>query len=431
MKKKNRDQLANVYESLVTWDKDFNPKSSLAVTWGRLDQKTWELSLRKGVVFHDLTVFDAQDVVFSFEKTKGSQVLENIESLEVIDPYKIRFYTKEPDPFFLHSLTSLWIGSADSPSGNLAIGTGPYFISEIEPYRLSLKRFPSYWGPLAPYEEYFALQEPDPELRVMKFLKGEADVMVQLPPQAFSQFDSENWNLYSFPTLESHFLMLHSRLKENKALQNLLWYALKEDYTQVLGAQQLKSLNQFAASGLTGWIKDFSWTRYQPELAEKARLELDPETVLQIDLPEGLEVLGALISRDLEFYDFQFEVRYWPLEEYEKHILSGQSDIYFFGWKFDHGDLADFFESVLRKGAPYNGIQFEDESFEKAMAEISQELDTEKRKILLDELSARVLQTQQIIPLFETMHSIVTKPELRWRARLDGILYASDFLIKE
>ena len=63
----NLIRTANIYEGLVAFDRNLRIIPSLAVSWGNLDPVTWEFKLRKEVVFHDHTSFDAEKVVKSFE----------------------------------------------------------------------------------------------------------------------------------------------------------------------------------------------------------------------------------------------------------------------------------------------------------------------------------------------------------------------------
>jgi len=93
----------------------------LAVSWKRIDERTVELRLRPGVIFHNGDEMTAEDVAFSFgpERMFGmgtanatgetreppAAAVSSIRSLwpalervEVIDRYTIRFVNKAPDP---------------------------------------------------------------------------------------------------------------------------------------------------------------------------------------------------------------------------------------------------------------------------------------------------------------------------------------------
>ena len=43
-----------VYESLIGYDRDGRLEPGLAVSWMRLDARTWEMELRQGITFQPL-----------------------------------------------------------------------------------------------------------------------------------------------------------------------------------------------------------------------------------------------------------------------------------------------------------------------------------------------------------------------------------------
>ena len=63
--------VGNVFEPLVTRDRDYKLTPALATDWKQTSPTVWRFNLRKGVVFHDGTPFTADDVIFSYERAKG------------------------------------------------------------------------------------------------------------------------------------------------------------------------------------------------------------------------------------------------------------------------------------------------------------------------------------------------------------------------
>jgi peptide/nickel transport system substrate-binding protein len=54
---------ANVYEALVSRNKDLSLAPALATSWRQTSPVVWRFELRKGVSFHDGTPFTADDVI--------------------------------------------------------------------------------------------------------------------------------------------------------------------------------------------------------------------------------------------------------------------------------------------------------------------------------------------------------------------------------
>jgi len=76
---------------------------SLAESWTvSEDQRTYEFKLREGVRFHNGDPFTAEDVKFSFQRTKGVKVLiDKVREVEVAGPHRVRFHLHEPWPDFM------------------------------------------------------------------------------------------------------------------------------------------------------------------------------------------------------------------------------------------------------------------------------------------------------------------------------------------
>ena len=62
--------LGNVYEPLVTRDRDYKLSPALATDWKQTAPTVWRFNLRKGVQFHDGTPFTADDVIFNFDRAR-------------------------------------------------------------------------------------------------------------------------------------------------------------------------------------------------------------------------------------------------------------------------------------------------------------------------------------------------------------------------
>ena len=110
----------NVFEHLITLDKDGQLVPRLATGWRWLDDRTFEVTLRHGVTFHNGEVFDAEIVKLNWdEQRRLEQPFRNGNfmnfkpgsRLEVIDPYTVRFVFPEPDGGAVAKLTIMHIGN--------------------------------------------------------------------------------------------------------------------------------------------------------------------------------------------------------------------------------------------------------------------------------------------------------------------------------
>ena len=104
--------LGQVFEGLVTRDKDLKIIPALAESWETPEPTRWRFHLRKGVKFHNGDPFTADDVVFSATRVraKGSNLLAYIAAdtkVVKVDDYTVDFVLTSPNPI-LHALWHNW-----------------------------------------------------------------------------------------------------------------------------------------------------------------------------------------------------------------------------------------------------------------------------------------------------------------------------------
>ncbi len=431
----NRKYLANIYEPLVRYDKTFNFKTGLAVSWGRLDDLTWNFRLREGVVFHDGSEFDADDVVYSLEMAMDdsesglTSLLGSIESVEVVEDNRIQIVTSEPDPLLLHRLTNVYMLSEDYDDFNSPLGTGSYVLTALEEGDMTLGRFDSYWGDTPFFEEVVLRYIPDAEDRMAAVTDGSVQFLANVPPQNVFDLGEYRMRLAEVPSLEVSFLMLNEGgVFADENLKKAVWYAISMDYASVLGGGYLKQAHQYAATGIYGFSPNF--VRREQNLVVAAEyMELYAgEKKVTLDLPTGLEALGDEVVADLAEIGVEVEVNILEGAELEEKILAGESDFYFFGWKYDLADSSDFFVSVAHSEGEFNGISYENQIVDSMIEQVITVLDESERQLMLAKLADTLAADQVIMPLFEAKSLYGLGEGVRWDIRLDGQILASEIV---
>src|SRR5262245_49376473 len=96
----HRDPVSNEYKPL------------LAESWTWTDPTTLDLTLRKGVKFHDGRAFGAEDVAYTLNEVSKPDsamqfraIIDWIKNVEVIAPDKVRIHAKAPTPAALEYLS--------------------------------------------------------------------------------------------------------------------------------------------------------------------------------------------------------------------------------------------------------------------------------------------------------------------------------------
>jgi peptide/nickel transport system substrate-binding protein len=167
----------------------------LAESWERPNDTTYVFKLRKGVQFHNKAPVNgreltAEDVVFTFQRAltiKGNPnraVFEDIDKVEAVDRYTVRFTMKEPYAWFLNgpALAGILPKEAADNDGTFkkaesVIGTGPWMLERYEPnVRLTFVRHPNYFQSGLPYVDGIEVRiDTDPASKLAAWLGGQYD----------------------------------------------------------------------------------------------------------------------------------------------------------------------------------------------------------------------------------------------------------------
>jgi peptide/nickel transport system substrate-binding protein len=221
------------FDKLVEYDDKLHVVPSLATSWKRTDDLTWEFRLRPGVVFHDGTPFTADDVIFTIDRVPNvpnspnsfAQFTRGIESVKKVDDHGIVVRTKAPNPQLLSDLANVFIVSskaakgattADFNSGKAVVGTGPYKLVEwVNGDRLVVERNDRYWGPKPHWarvtEKVIAKDPP----RLAALLAGQVDAIDAVPPPDLDRLRREGrFALYRGAAALVHYIALDSARDE-------------------------------------------------------------------------------------------------------------------------------------------------------------------------------------------------------------------------
>jgi peptide/nickel transport system substrate-binding protein len=183
--------LYGIHDALVKPMPGNRMAPSLAESWTvSPDQKAYEFKLREGLRFHNGDSFTAEDVKFSFQRSKGSRILrEKVREVEIVDSYRVRFRLNEPWPDFMTFYgtmvsTAGWIVPkryveqvGDDGFKRHPIGLGPYrFVSHTPGVELVMEAFEGYWRKIPSVKRLVYKVVPDATTRFAMLRRGEVDI---------------------------------------------------------------------------------------------------------------------------------------------------------------------------------------------------------------------------------------------------------------
>ena len=168
---------------------------SLAESWTvSADQRVYEFKLREGLKFHNGDAFTAEDVKFSFQRSKVGKVLKDrVREVEVVGPWRVRFHLHEPFPDFMAYYGTLATGAGwivprkyvekvgDDGFKKQPVGLGPYkFVSHTPGIELVMEAFEGYWRKVPAVKRLVFKSVPEPTTRAAMLKNGEVDVAYML-----------------------------------------------------------------------------------------------------------------------------------------------------------------------------------------------------------------------------------------------------------
>jgi peptide/nickel transport system substrate-binding protein len=202
----NRALSRHIFETLVVSDDGQRLRPGLAEAWRAVEETVWEFNLRRGVRFHDGTMFTADDVVFSINRVPNvpespasfARHTRHIASMEKADAFTIRFKTDEPYPLLPHDLAQVSMLSvkaadgkttAEIDAGDGALGTGPYrYLEWRRGAPAVLVRNNDYWGQEPVWDQVTVRTIASDGARLEALRAGEVDIIDSVPPALQKSF---------------------------------------------------------------------------------------------------------------------------------------------------------------------------------------------------------------------------------------------------
>jgi len=186
----------HMYDTLLWVNEEGILEPALAKDWDvSEDGSEYTFYLRDDVTFHNGEPFNADAVVFSWERAKDagfeySNLWQLATTVEKVDDYTVKITTEGPDALFLTTVADNWaiippqyfqevgqVGFDEHP-----VGTGPFvFVEWVKGDRIVLKANPDYWREDTPKIENLIFRPiPESATRVAAIQTGEVDIVTRL-----------------------------------------------------------------------------------------------------------------------------------------------------------------------------------------------------------------------------------------------------------
>ncbi len=303
-----------------------NPVPALAECTPNENASVWTCKLREGVKFHDGTDFNADAVIFNFERWRftdhpfhfPSQVFEYYEAMwggfdddsmitavNKLDDMTVEFVLAEPmapflanlamDMFAISSPTAIQAaGEAYGTPTVGAVGTGPYkFVSWQEGTEIKLVANEDYWGEKPKVKNVIVRVIPDDSARFLALQAGDIDALEQAVVEDLETAENDpNLQVLTRPALNTSYIAFNFMIEEFRDIR------IRKAVAHAIDKQGLIS-NFFGKYGtvatnflpplLLGHNPDLEDWAYDPELSKSLLAEAGfPDGLSEVTIAEDV-----------------------------------------------------------------------------------------------------------------------------------------------
>ena len=441
--------LNNIYEGLVRRGPDMSLEPSLAESWEPIGNEGWRFKLRAGVSFHDGADFNADDVLFSYERASDDRsdvktFFATIDRVEAPDPLTVDFYTKKPDPLFPSGIANWLIMDRDWTKGKgadlpnregqnasnfEANGTGPFKLISREPdVETVLAPHLAWWGEKE-HDITRAVYKPlsSDATRIAALLSGEVDMIEPVPLQNVPLLIQER-GIEVMQGIESRVLFLGFDHRSatlalgeaggvnpfrDKRVRKAIYHAIDaEAIVRQIMRKNAKIAGLLIAPGVNGYRAD-----------DDRRLATDPEAAKALLAEAGFadgfaftlrcpndryvndEAICTAIVSMLAKIGLDVTLDAVPVSQYWTELRDGKFDMYLLGWSpgtFDAEHPIRFLVHTPdpeRKLGSWNFGGYSHPRIDELLPLIQQELSPDQRQSMIDEAHAILKDDVVYVPL--------------------------------
>ncbi|MDV7143827.1 ABC transporter substrate-binding protein [Tropicimonas sp. TH_r6] len=444
--------LNNVYEGLVRRGKDMTIEPALATSWEPIGEgEGWRFKLREGVTFHDGEEFDAEDVLFSYQRASGEAAdtrswFSPVASLEIVDPYTIDIKTNAPNPIFPDSIANWMIvdkgwaeaNAATTPNkeeGNFATlnanGTGAFKVTAREPgLRTVLEPHDGWWGDAEhniTRAEFTPIQNP--ATAVAALLSGDVDFINPVPIQDAARLVS-NPDVNVIQGIEARVIMLGfgheaaelkytgdagkpNPFQDARVRQAVAQAVNVPAILQTIMRGNAEPASQLVSPAMRGYSEaNAARPAYDVEAAKALLAEAGYADGFSFGLKcpnnrylNDEAVCQAVVSM-LAQAGITAELDAMPVQNYWPELREDNFDMYLLGWSpgtFDAEHPLRFLASTPnadKKLGSWNFGGYSNARIDEMLPMIQSEIDDTKRQAMLDEAATILQDEMAYVPLY-------------------------------
>jgi ABC-type transport system substrate-binding protein len=420
-----------IFEGLVLWDLTHTDhpatlRPGLAESWeqDKEDTKVWTFHLRHGVKFQDGTDFNADAVIWNYDRyfkqsspqfeAPGAALMRAripvFGTYAKVDDYTIKLTTIRPASYFPYMLVYMLFTSPASFEkggrdwGKVALlppaGTGPFKLDKVTP-RVSadLSRWDGYWdgGHKAHVDHLMLFPMPEADTRMAALRSGQVDWIEVPPPDGIASLKQAGFKVVTnaYPHVWPYIYQMggHTPFKDVRVRQALNYCVDRDGVVSLLNGTATPAVGMLDPTnpdfGHPENKYGFDPARGKKLLAEAGYDGQHPLTFKVMISPSGSGQMVPLpmnefIQQNLKEacgVNVEFDVNDWATVVVAERLtpdnpgLHGSVAINASSPSSDVGILVRYFASQFWAPNGFNWGEYKDDAFESAMADLEKATD--------------------------------------------------------
>ena len=468
----NNGLARQIFDRLIMPDDNQQLQPGLAVSWEPIDDTTWEFKLREGVSFHDGSPFNADDVVFTFQRApevpnSPSSFATYIKgkTVEKIDDYTVHIKTEQPYPLMPNDVSTFSIisdelgadvSTEDFNAGEAAIGTGAYkFVEYVPGDRVVLERNEDYWGEQPEFQRVVYKPIKSDPSRVAALLAGDVDLIEGVPTVDIEQIKA-NEDLAVSQGTSNRVIYLHLdhfredspfvKGKDGSTIDNpLMNPKVRQAISRAINRPAIVErimegvaipAGQLLPEGFFGVSPDLEPVEYDPEGARALLAEAGYPEGFQLTIhgPNDRYIndarIAEAVAQMLTRVGIDTAVETMPRSVYFSRASSGadgepEFSFILVGWGAGSGEASSPLKSLIHTHDPEMGMgasnrgRYSNPEVDALIRQALATVDDAERQDLLAKATEMAINDGAIIPLHYQVNTWASRKGLGYNARTD------------
>ncbi len=427
----NRVYALLVSDPLVSIGDDGKVNPELAESWERSpDHTTITLRLRRGVKFHNGREMTADDVAFNIKRIRDDlrvitavrPLMGLISDIRVVDPSTLSVKFSEPLANAMDVFELVYVIAPETAAEltTKIVSTGPFKLVEYVPgSHLRYGRNPDYWKRGRPLlDEVVHRVIGDPEAQVLSLEGGAADLIGDLPSQAYGRLARGNRfrTGAGAPGFTVGILLFNVKQKpfDDRRVRQAISHAIdrRRIVDTVLGSGLETYCLPYPSHSYAYDPEQSRLCRYSPqqakELLGRAGYQDGFETALTASKQFELEFrMAEIIQANLGAVGIRARIETLEAGAIVANVRAGRFQLMPWGYMQATKDPSTMFLSTMVWRPDRNLSQFSSPDYERLIKESASTIDQAKRKSLFRQLNRIILTENFVLPI---------GPEPRWFA---------------